>query len=42
MQKIYKSTLGRNDYISILLQLEKGNQVYDEIEDKIITIKSQV
>lgn len=42
VMKIYKGTLGRTEYGQVLGAVEKGQMLYDELEDKIVAIKGQI
>lgn len=42
VQKIYKATIGRTQFLSVLAQVEKGQLLYEELEDKIVSIKTQI
>ena len=41
MQRIYKSTLGRGQFATIAAQLDKGEFLIEEMEDRVATIKRQ-
>ena len=40
--KVYKSTIARSDHLNLLHQIEKGPYIYEQLEERIATIKKQV